>query len=203
MAAAGSNKRASADDSRLILAQSAPRLSLAKLQEIAKEFGAAGSESDMRRVLNKELNMNTPFGELMQNVKIELANGEEYPALCCNPLALLYVLCSKERFAELFDTCCNGAFSVILYTDKLQVANPLHPDSSKELQAVYIRAAAKPDAPRKKRTRRPHGARVSLTDARFHAGRPRSRGGGLDCQGAPAVAEVARWWLVGIVFLPL
>ena len=125
----------------------APGLSLSKAQKVAREWGAVGSDTKLKRVLNKELDINTPFGKLLPRIDIELADGDHYPALCCNPLALLHCLCGNTNFAELLETCCNGTFSIVLYTDKLQVANPLNPEHAKELQAVYIRAAANPDDP--------------------------------------------------------
>eukprot|EP00959_Pyramimonas_sp_CCMP1952_P453511 9468353-Pyramimonas_sp.AAC.1 len=87
------------DDSKrrkLLMSQFDPGLSLAKLHSLAKEFGLAGADQDMRRILNQELNVGTPLGGLMPIVNISLATGmDPYPSLCCNPMALLFTLCSK------------------------------------------------------------------------------------------------------------
>eukprot|EP00959_Pyramimonas_sp_CCMP1952_P274039 5728302-Pyramimonas_sp.AAC.1 len=69
-----------------------------------------GSEQDMRRALNQELNVHAPFCQLLPVIHIDLAEGERCPTLCCNPLALLYCLRGN----------INGGSGGILFSDMLE-----------------------------------------------------------------------------------
>lgn len=77
----------------------------------------------------------TPYGRVVQNMKLPGLNWH-----FVHPLAMLYQLASlSSQFFELMKSCITPGMPlrIIIYIDEICPGNPLRPEKSRTLQAIY------------------------------------------------------------------
>ena len=81
----------------------------------------------------------TPYGPVVQTMELPSSKLKRWEY--CNPMALLWYLCSISiHFGELMASALAaniGRLKFILYIDEIGPGNPLRPDKSRTLQAIY------------------------------------------------------------------
>ena len=85
---------------------------------------------------------NTPYGRVVQNMAIQLVNGQTFGWEFIHPLAFLWYMTSKsarlgELMAAAISSAAGGILSLLLYGDEFTPGNPLRPDGGRKIFAFY------------------------------------------------------------------
>ena len=126
------------------MSQSALASVLAELRELG-EIPDACSRSSLKRARDEDMAIQTPYGDLMQTVPIDMKNGSQRQFSFIHPLALIYHLCAvslqfKEFMSDkLRETKCgwNKQWSIIVYGDEVGPGNALKHYNKRKLHCVY------------------------------------------------------------------
>ena len=126
------------------VSQSALASVLAEVRELGK-VPEACSRSTLKRARDEEINIKTPYGDLMQSVAIDMNNGSQRHFSYIHPLALIWYLCSvslqfKEFMSDkLRETSCGWQkpWKLILYGDEVGPGNNLKHYNKRKLHCVY------------------------------------------------------------------
>ena len=99
----------------------------------------ANARATRRRLREAEVShcdADTPYGKVVQSLDLLPTFTWRF----CHPMALLYYLCTiSATFAELMWSCVaeGVVMNIILYIDEFCPGNPLRPEKSRTLQAIY------------------------------------------------------------------
>ena len=129
-------------------------LSLSAADVITRKLAGTEKKKKTQRVLVSGLTIQTSFGHLMRTIDIPLdcedGGPSSYKLLYIDPCGMLEEFCIRNPgFAELLCTSCpDGRFPLALYSDELCAGNPLKPDGTRMLQAIYTGGSRQPAAPK-------------------------------------------------------
>ena len=85
------------------------------------------------RAFNQAVNIQTPYGAMLQHVDLSLAGGKTYKLLVISPFAFIWHLCAYNlAFARFFHLHCCGMCRLALYSDAITPGNVLRLDSRSE-----------------------------------------------------------------------
>ena len=114
-------------------------ISVSKLGKMLKSLGLTDKQRAIERHVAALVDINTPYGNLIEWTKLPTTDGKQHQWPFCNPCALLYILCHRyPRFASLLrNSSRDGSYRVALYTDETTPGNVLNPDITKEIQFIY------------------------------------------------------------------
>ncbi len=128
---------------RRLTALAGSGLSVRQLAKVIEHLeggeAACASNSTILRDVHAAVDIDTPFGKLIQKGELPLANGGTHSFTYCDPAALMFHLCSTcARFAALVENCtADGPAGLVLYTDETTPGNQMRPDSSREVMCLY------------------------------------------------------------------
>ena len=104
----------------------------------------ASSSREIRSTLTKanvsHSHANTPYGRVVQKIKLDIPNMEGHWEFC-HPLAWLYYMSSLSgAFCEVMKKCVDdhgSCLTMIFYIDEVCPGNPFRHDKARKLQAIY------------------------------------------------------------------
>ena len=126
-----------------------PSVPFSQLCKVLKAIGdEVAQPMQLTRCVDDEVNIATPYGNLLMESEIPMAEGEGHGPTTVtlhhvNPFALLYTLCDKyARFGlflrECYERQNNQLRKVALYSDETVPGNQLRPDNSRQVQCIYF-----------------------------------------------------------------
>ena len=119
----------------------ASSISQRSLVQILAGLGEAQqSLSNLQRETDKALQIETPYGPLIQHIGLPLQKGKDHEFYFAHPFALLNYMCEKSpRYARLLSLCSlKRPAGLILYFDETSAGNVLHPDLPRETMCCYF-----------------------------------------------------------------
>jgi hypothetical protein len=97
-----------------------------------------GTRRKLTEAVTNHGTTDTPYGTVLQSMKLPLAKLPRWSYV--HPIALLYHLAMiSAAFADMMESCVTpGApVRVVIYIDEICPGNPLRPEKSRTLQAIY------------------------------------------------------------------
>ena len=128
-----------------------PHVSASALATVLNAVEAEGipsshSRNDMRAAVTQELSVNTPYGDLVQDINVNTVVGGRRTMRIAHPIALLwaaFTLCPsfttlmEERLAATPSTFENP-WDLVLYSDEICPGDPLSADNRRKVQVIYF-----------------------------------------------------------------
>ena len=121
---------------------------LAEVLESVKQHGlpSTTSRSDIKRKRSARANVETPYGQVIQQWHLQNEDGGTIAIDYCHPAALLWHLCSSsEPLQNLLlermglEPCSLAApWRIIFYSDEVTPGNQLKARNPRKLQAIYF-----------------------------------------------------------------
>jgi hypothetical protein len=155
-----SRKRPSAcldkDDNAMLTTCGGTRASIAKALTILTErkllnvaphtsTGTRAFERQLKKASDAHGEADTPYGKVLQEMPLRSNILKRWKF--CHPMALMFYLCViSTAFADIMSaTPTSQPLRIVIYIDEINPGNPLRPEKSRTLQAVYWCFADWPD----------------------------------------------------------
>ena len=104
---------------------------------VAKQLEGA-TKRKIERAVQDHVKTDTPYGTVLQYMDVPSETLPRWAYI--HPLALLFHLCLiSMAFAEMMRDCTSPGrpVRVVIYVDEICLGNPLRPEKSRTLQAIY------------------------------------------------------------------
>ena len=106
--------------------------------DIMNEASTSAHKRHMRESVGSHALAETPYGTVMQSMQLDLPGLPKWEYI--HPMAFLHYACVQSiAFGSVMASCCvdGKPLRIIIYIDEVCPGNPLRPEKSRTLQAIY------------------------------------------------------------------